>query len=92
VRRRSLPSTPRTRQLTVVITDVSAVADIEITALDVLSRFAADLPVRGLETWLVGMVLDEREMFERYGIVRSCVSSPRAVTAFISAGEQLDGP
>jgi sulfate permease, SulP family len=73
----------------VVIADISAVADIEVTALDVLTRAAADLRVRGIETWMAGMVQDELAMLERYGIdeaLRIFTTLDDAVTAYTSVG------
>jgi sulfate permease, SulP family len=79
---------------TVVIADVSAVADLEVTALDVLTRSAADLRARGIETWLAGIVQNERDMFERYGTAEGLRIFPTladAVTAYVSASEDPDG-
>jgi SulP family sulfate permease len=51
----------------VVILDVVAVPDLEITAVAALAGLAADLREDGTELWIASLTPDERRMVERYG-------------------------
>jgi sulfate permease, SulP family len=56
------PEPPR-----VLICDCAALADIEITALEVMAELAAELRGRGIEPWMAEMVSDQRAMMDRFG-------------------------
>jgi SulP family sulfate permease len=52
----------------VVVIDVVAVPDLEVTALEVLARLGDDLRARGTATWVAGLSRPQREMVDRFGI------------------------
>ena len=68
----------------VVILDVVAVPDLEITAVAALHELADDLRDRGTRLWVARLTPVERQMMERYGgsdAIRLFVSPAEAVTA-----------
>ena len=50
-----------------LICDCAALADIEITALEVMAELATELRGRGIEPWMAEMVSDQRAMLDRFG-------------------------
>ena len=50
-----------------LICDCAALADIEITALEVMAELATELRGRGIEPWMAEMVSDQRAMMDRFG-------------------------
>ena len=66
----------------VVILDVVAVPDLEITAVAGLHELAADLRERGTELWVASLTPAERRMMERYG-------EPDGVTLFDTPEDAL---
>ena len=66
----------------VVILDVVAVPDLEITAVAGLHELAADLHERGTELWIASLTPAERRMIERYG-------ETGAVTVFATPEDAL---
>ena len=51
----------------VVILDVVAIPDLEITAIAAMHDLADDLRDRGMQIWVASLTPDERRMIERYG-------------------------
>ena len=51
----------------ILISDCAALADIEITALEVMAELATELRGRGIQTWMAEMVSDQRAMLDRFG-------------------------
>ena len=71
-----------------LICDCAALADIEITALEVMAELATELRGRGIEPWMAEMVSDQRAMMDRFGTAPQLRYFDNLATAVVASTDQ----
>jgi high affinity sulfate transporter 1 len=81
----------RAMPVEVVVVDLSAVPDLEVTALTVMADIRRELRERGIETWITGLDGGQREMAARFGIDDRILVFP-TLDAAVSAHRSARSP